>query len=51
MPLILYDNVSGGRLGLRQTETAGLSNLAATTANLLGFEKHSAWDDSLLTLK
>ena len=51
VPLILYDNVSGGRLGLKQTETAGLSNLAATTANLLGFEKHPSWDESLLTVK
>jgi 2,3-bisphosphoglycerate-independent phosphoglycerate mutase len=51
VPLILYDNVSGGRLGLKQTERAGLSNLAATTANLLGFEKHEAWDDSLLELR
>jgi 2,3-bisphosphoglycerate-independent phosphoglycerate mutase len=51
VPLILYDNASGGRLGLRRMETAGLSNIAATTANLLGFEKHAAWDDSLLTLK
>jgi 2,3-bisphosphoglycerate-independent phosphoglycerate mutase len=48
VPLILYDNVSGGRLRLRQTETAGLSNIAATVANLLGLEKHAAWDDSLL---
>jgi 2,3-bisphosphoglycerate-independent phosphoglycerate mutase len=51
VPLILYDNVSGGKLGLKQTETAGLSNLAATTANLLGFEKHPRWDESLLTVK
>jgi 2,3-bisphosphoglycerate-independent phosphoglycerate mutase len=51
VPLILYDNVSGGRLGLKQTETAGLSNLAATTANLLGLEKHASWDESLLTVK
>ena len=51
VPLILYDNVSGGRLGLKQTETAGLSNIAATTANLLGFEKHASWDESLLTVK
>ena len=50
VPLILYDNVSGGRLGLRQTETAGLSNIAATVANLLGFERHPAWDDSLLDI-
>ena len=51
VPLILYDNVSSGKLGLKQTETAGLSNIAATTANLLGFEKHPAWDESLLTVK
>ncbi|MDR1709801.1 MAG: 2,3-bisphosphoglycerate-independent phosphoglycerate mutase [Candidatus Accumulibacter sp.] len=51
VPLILYDNVSGGKLGLKQTETAGLSNLAATIANLLGYEKHAKWDESLLTFK
>jgi len=51
VPLILYDNVSGGRLGLKQTETAGLSNLAATVANLVGLEKHAAWDESLLEIR
>ncbi|HNH92519.1 2,3-bisphosphoglycerate-independent phosphoglycerate mutase, partial [Accumulibacter sp.] len=44
VPLILYDNVSGGKLALQQTANAGLSNLAATMANLLGFEKHAKWD-------
>ena len=51
VPLILYDNVSGGRLGLKQTDTAGLSNLAATVANLVGLEKHPAWDESLLEVR
>ena len=51
VPLILYDNVSGGKLGLKQSETAGLSNIAATVANLLGLHKHDKWDDSLLELK
>jgi 2,3-bisphosphoglycerate-independent phosphoglycerate mutase len=51
VPLILYDNVSGGRLGLRQTDTAGLSSIAATVANLLGLERHPAWDDSLLEIR
>lgn len=55
VPLILYDNVSagksGGKLGLKSLPTAGLSNLAATTANLLGFEKHAKWDESLLEIK
>lgn len=50
VPLILYDNVSGGKLGLQQTETAGLSNIAATVANLLGLEKHPAWSESLLKI-
>jgi len=51
VPLILYDKVSGGKLGLKQTETAGLSNIAATVANLLGLQKHDKWDDSVLTLR
>ena len=51
VPLILYDNVSGGRLGLKQADGAGLSNIAATVANLLGLDKHPKWDDSLLVVK
>jgi len=51
VPLILYDNVSGGRLGLRQTAKAGLSNIAATVANLLGLEKHEKWEASLLEIR
>jgi 2,3-bisphosphoglycerate-independent phosphoglycerate mutase len=49
VPLVLYQNIAGLKLGLKQTATAGLSNVAATTANLLGFDKHPAWDESLLT--
>ena len=51
VPLILYDNVTGGKLGLKASATAGLANLAATTANLLGLEKHAKWDESLLEIK
>ena len=51
VPLILYDNVSGGKLGLKQSEGAGLSNIAATVANLIGLEKHERWDDSLLEVR
>lgn len=50
VPLILYDNVSGGKLSLRQTPTGGLSNIAATTVNLLGLQKHCKWDESLLVV-
>ena len=51
VPLILYDNVTGGKLGLKTIPTAGLSNVAATTVNLLGLEKHEKWDESLLEIK
>lgn len=51
VPLILYDDVSGGRLDLKRTERAGLSSIAATVANLLGLEKHPRWDASLLEVK
>jgi 2,3-bisphosphoglycerate-independent phosphoglycerate mutase len=51
VPLILYDNATGSKLGLKQTETAGLSNIAATVANLLGLEKHAAWDESVLEIR
>jgi 2,3-bisphosphoglycerate-independent phosphoglycerate mutase len=51
VPLILYDNVSGGKLGLKVVEGAGLSNIAATVANLIGFEQYAAWDTSLLDVR
>jgi 2,3-bisphosphoglycerate-independent phosphoglycerate mutase len=51
VPLILFDKVSGGKLALNQTATAGLSNIAATVANLAGLAKHAQWDESLLLLK
>jgi 2,3-bisphosphoglycerate-independent phosphoglycerate mutase len=51
VPLILFDKVTGGKLGLNQTATAGLSNIAATVANLAGLEKHAKWDESLLLVK
>ncbi|MBA3058979.1 MAG: 2,3-bisphosphoglycerate-independent phosphoglycerate mutase [Gammaproteobacteria bacterium] len=51
VPLILFDKVTGGKLGLQQTSTAGLSNIAATVANLVGLEKHAKWDESLLLMK
>jgi 2,3-bisphosphoglycerate-independent phosphoglycerate mutase len=48
VPLILADYATGGRLTLQQSETAGLSNIAATVAGLLGYAGHPAWDASLL---
>ena len=51
VPLVLFDKVTGGRLSLQQLETAGLSSIAATVANLVGLEKHEKWDESVLVVK
>jgi 2,3-bisphosphoglycerate-independent phosphoglycerate mutase len=49
VPLILYDNISGGKLGLKTPSTpAGLANIAATLANLLGLEKHPDWEEGVV---
>jgi 2,3-bisphosphoglycerate-independent phosphoglycerate mutase len=48
VPCILYDNQTNGALRLRTDKKFGLSALAATTANLLGYDAPSGWDDSLL---
>jgi hypothetical protein len=40
--------VSGRNLRLAPLENAGLANLAATAAHLLGYEKHERWSASLL---
>ena len=50
VPFTIYDNVTDGKLSLKEGDW-GLSNIAATTANLLGLEKHEAWDDSMLVIK
>ncbi len=51
VPLVLYDNSTGGKLALKQLDNAGLSNLAATIANLIGLEKHASWDESVLEVR
>ncbi len=50
VPFILYDNQTNGALGLKERDF-GLSSIAATTVNLLGFQKPSMWDPSLLEFK
>ena len=48
VPCVLYDNQTNGSLRLRTDKKFGLSALAATTVNLLGYDAPSGWDDSLL---
>ena len=50
VPCIIYDNNK-----LKQYDVVpgeyGLSNLAATVVNLLGYEKPDQWDDSMIKIK
>jgi 2,3-bisphosphoglycerate-independent phosphoglycerate mutase len=48
VPCIFYDNVHKGKYSLAGVEVPGLANLAATTANLLGFEAPDSWHSSLI---
>nr|VFK36971.1 MAG: phosphoglycerate mutase [Candidatus Kentron sp. SD]VFK42037.1 MAG: phosphoglycerate mutase [Candidatus Kentron sp. SD] len=49
VPFIFYDNRPGANsIVLRGDEKFGLSNLAATTVNLLGFEAPAVWDKGIL---
>ncbi len=50
VPLVLFGRAAAG-LALREDDRAGLSNLAATIANLLGYAAHPDWDASLLVLR
>lgn len=52
VPLIYYDNQTRGAVTLRAQESGfGLSNVASTMANLLGFEALDVWDPSLIEFK
>lgn len=44
VPFIVY----GADVELKQDDTLGLSNVAATVTDLLGLEPHSAWNESII---
>jgi len=48
VPCFIYDNFSSDKYSVVEVEDAGLANVAATTANLLGFEAPSMWKESLI---
>ena len=50
VPMIIYDNNDRDRYTVK-TGSFGLSNVAATVVNLLGYEKPEAWDESVIELK
>ncbi|MBR6410315.1 MAG: 2,3-bisphosphoglycerate-independent phosphoglycerate mutase [Clostridia bacterium] len=53
VPCIVYDNTeSRNAYTLKEDKgTFGLSNIAATMVNLMGYEAPSMWDESLITIK
>jgi 2,3-bisphosphoglycerate-independent phosphoglycerate mutase len=51
VPCIFYSDRLKGHLALAELEQAGLSNLAATVVNLLGYEAPLLWDKGLLRFK
>ena len=44
VPFYFYDNVSNGAIRIAGGRSFGLSNVAASTVNLLGYEAPEMWD-------
>ena len=52
VPCIIYDNFYADKYKVKaDAGKFGLSNVAATVVNLLGYEAPSMWDDSLIVIK
>ena len=51
VPFIVYDNFTADKYTVKaQKDSFGLSNVAATTVNLLGYEAPAIWDESMVEL-
>ena len=52
VPCIIYDASGEGRISVKADNGQfGLSNVAATVVNMLGYEAPSMWDESIITVK
>jgi 2,3-bisphosphoglycerate-independent phosphoglycerate mutase len=52
IPFIVYDNFYNDKYDLKQGRADfGLSNVAATTVNLLGYDAPEMWDETMISLK
>ena len=52
VPFIVYDNFYADKYNLKQGRSDfGLSNVAATTVNMLGFEAPEIWDETMIEVK
>ena len=49
VPFIIYDNFTADKYSVKaQSDSFGLSNVAATTVNMLGYEAPQIWDESMI---
>ena len=48
VPCIIYDNKFADNYKVVEKDTYGLSNIAATLVNLMGFEAPDFWDESMI---
>jgi 2,3-bisphosphoglycerate-independent phosphoglycerate mutase len=52
VPFIIYDNYYSDKYTVKEdTGSFGLSNVAATAVNFLGYEAPSMWDESVVDVK
>ncbi len=51
VPFIIKDYSGANAIEIRDLKTRGLSNVASTLLNLLGYEKPADYDESLITIK
>ena len=51
VPCIIYDNVASDKYSVKTDGKFGLSNVAATMVNLLGYEAPAIWDESIIDVK
>ena len=51
VPFIIYDNVAKDAYTVKKDGAFGLSNVAATVVNFLGYDAPEMWDESVIDLK
>jgi len=52
VPCIIYDNANADKYEIKEDDGRfGLSNVAATMVNLLGYEAPDMWDESIINVK
>ena len=50
VPCIIYDNFGSDSYTVKQSDNYGLSNVAATVVNLMGYEAPDFWDSSIIEI-